>query len=198
MRVLECLGAALGVLAPSQRFRGAWVLPWGQEEGGDTRPGEPLGVLAGVPGGVKGSKGPGGVRGGLLTFKSLWTMNFWWQYCTADTICRRGGCQEGGPPPQGEHRGISPNPLGTQRCPQTAPLRCVTPDLSKLRSGLLLLHAPVGHQVVENLAWKVGGGENIEGRGEQQPCPLPACCPPSSACCPPSPLPAAHPRWRIP
>lgn len=24
-----------------------------------------------------------------LTFRSLWTMCFWWQYCTADTICGR-------------------------------------------------------------------------------------------------------------
>lgn len=26
-----------------------------------------------------------------LTLRSLWTMCFWWQYCTADTICEVGG-----------------------------------------------------------------------------------------------------------
>lgn len=72
---------------------------------------------------------------------------------------------------------MSPNPLAgvTPASP---------PDLSKFRPGFLLLHAPVGHQVVENLTW--GGGhtrQGREGRGERQPCPLPACCP-----APPPPL----------
>ena len=38
----------------------------------------------------------------LLTFRSLCTMNFWWQYCTADTICKRreGGSSQGRPHPR--------------------------------------------------------------------------------------------------
>ena len=59
--------------------------------------------------GIVGEKWGGGHEGGLrgsqvtserLTFRSLCTMNFWWQYCTADTICKRRGGHQGETPPQ--------------------------------------------------------------------------------------------------
>lgn len=145
-----------GPLHPPRGFRGVWVLPWGVPGISSCCPGvkrvagEDLGSPLGCWQGSRGTSA--GARRGLLTFKSLWTMNFWWQYCTADTICRRGGCQ-GGAPLRGRegHRAIPPSPLGTQGSVTQGMSHQRPPDLSKLRPGLLLLHAPVGHQVVENL-----------------------------------------------
>ena len=82
----------------------------------------------------------------LLTFRSLCTMNFWWQYCTADTICKRreGGSSQGRPHPR---MGITWW-VGVGGGGPTQP-----PHLSELGPGLLLLHAPVSHQVVKDFTW---------------------------------------------
>lgn len=118
-----CPGGSEGVWVPpwgSQHLPGGSGLsgccpggvrmpPWGQE----VEAMEHLGVLAGVPWGA------GGFKWGFLTFKSLWTMNFWWQYCTADTICRRGGGSGGGPHPGAGHRGVPQPPWGHRVVPKS-------------------------------------------------------------------------------
>lgn len=105
--VQGCLGAVL------RSPRDIQVLPWGQKGGGGGGTGT-WGAPWAAGGGPRGAKGS---KGEVLTFKSLWTMNFWWQYCTADTICRRGGCQEG-PPTPGGAQGHPPAPWGHRGVPK--------------------------------------------------------------------------------